>query len=141
MNSQNFLVLAIIVGPYILVHAIIIAILLRFRRRLPVEFRKVPRWLLCSIALPCVGPILSSIALSRMARCAQQATADIRGFRSDCGYGTGITYGLCYFAATWLNAPALGLLTLMLLVACIWQMAAALRQCDRSVPVRKQLTR
>lgn len=100
MNSLDFLTLGLALIPYLLTHALIIALLLRLRRGLPEAHRPVSRWLLLAMVLPVVGPFISAVALARLARSYQAATAHLAEFRSDCGHAAGIGYGLTYAAAT-----------------------------------------
>lgn len=134
MNSLEFLSLGIALIPYLLTHAIIIALLLRLRRGLPAVHRHVSRWLLLATALPTVGPFVSAFALARLARDYQGATAHLADFRSDCGHAAGIGYGLIYAAATWSGSAELGLLSLALLVLFFWQARAARRALAQPTP-------
>ncbi|GEM_PF-765943 len=127
MNSIELLFLSLALIPYIATHAVIIAMLFHLRRHLPSPNRRVNRWLLVATAVPFVGPILSSVALARIARCYQAATADQPSFRSDCGHAAGIAYGLSYMAASWLSSAELGLLSLTFLGIFFWQAHAARR--------------
>lgn len=127
MNSFEILALGVALIPYILTHAFIIALLLRLRRGLPEAHRHVSRWLLVAMVLPVVGPFVSAVALARLARDYQGATAHLAGFRSDCGHAAGIGYGLVYAAATWSGSAELGLLSLALLGIFFWQVRAARR--------------
>ena len=127
MNTFEFLALSVALIPYLLCHALIIALLLRLRRGLPAAHRHVSRWLLVATALPVVGPFVSSVALARLARDYQAATAHLAEFRSDCGHAAGIGYGLIYAAATWSGSSELGLLSLALLVLFFWQARSARR--------------
>ncbi len=131
MTIPEFTSLTLALVPYCVVHTIIIAFLFRFRSRLPQQHRTIARWLLVATATPLVGPFVSSIAFARLAGCAQEATADLPAFRSDCGHAAGIAYGLVYFAAAWVQSPALGALSLALLSLFFWQLCAALRALQR----------
>lgn len=132
MSLPDIVPLLIALIPYVLVHAVIVSALLSLRRRLSPEHRLVSRWLLVATATPLFGPIVSSVALASLARCMQRATAALAVFRSDCGHAAGIAYGLFYFAAAWIQSPALGALSLALLVAYFWQMLSALRALRRT---------
>ena len=123
--------LLIVLVPYLAVHAIIVGLLLKLRRGLPTEHRSISRGLLVATALPFAGPLVSSIAFSRLARCAQAATANFSALRSDCGYAAGLAYGVIYFIAAWSRLPSLGALSLALLVIYFWQAFAALRALRR----------
>lgn len=127
MNSLEFLALGVALIPYLLTHALIIALLLRLRRGLPEAHRRISRWLLVAMVLPVVGPFVSAVALARLARNYQAATAHLAEFRSDCGHAAGIGYGLIYAAATWSGSSELGLLSLALLVLFFWQARTARR--------------
>lgn len=127
MNSSELLMLLVVAIPYAAVHGLIIASLFHLRRSLPAENRGVSRLLLLATAIPLIGPLVSSLALARLGRSAQRATAGTPGFRSDCGHAAGIAYGLVYVAATWTRSQELGLLSLALLIVFFCQMGAALR--------------
>lgn len=133
MNTSEFLTLCLALLPYLVIHTIIVGMLLRLRRRLPLEQRKVSPWLLASTALPIVGPLLSSLAFARLARCIQSTTNQLFGYRSDCGFVAGIAYGLMSLVATWFRSPSLGGLTLVLLLLALWQMSDAVRGRSQAV--------
>jgi hypothetical protein len=132
MNSIELLLLSLALIPYLLTHAIIIAVLFRLRRSLPVPSRAAPAWLVLAMVLPVVGPFVSSFVLARIARAYQAATAHLAAFRSDCGNAAGIGYGLVYAAATWSSSAELGLLSLALLGLFFWQAFAARRALTTS---------
>lgn len=118
--------LLIALVPYVVVHVVLVTLLLRIRRRLPSAHRNVSRGLLVATALPLVGPVVSSFAFGRLARCLQQASAVVPGFRSDCGHAAGVAYGLLSLVAAWVREPVLGGLTLVALLMFFWQVRTAL---------------
>jgi len=131
MTLETLIPLVLALVPYAVTHAIIIALLLRLRRRLPPEHRKVSRWWLWGTVAPLVGPIVSSVALAKLAKCIQSATVGNPAVRGDCGHAAGIAYGLLYLIAAWAKSPALGALALALLVLFFWLATAALRIARR----------
>lgn len=136
MNIEKSIPALVILGIYILAHVIIVAALLRARRRLPANLgASAPRWLLVSTALPLIGPVLSCFGFAKLARAYQRATTSNPMLRSDCGLLAGIAYGLTYLAAGWAGSAGLGFLCLCFLILFFVQLRSAGRALASAPPL------